>query len=79
MWCCNDVCSAIEAVEHQHNTTEKHLFIDCSTVWLKAVLLHNGNKFPSVPLDHVANTKESCDNMKVLLENIQYEKYNLKI
>jgi hypothetical protein len=28
-------------------------------VSLKAVLLHNGNKFPSVPLDHAANMTES--------------------
>jgi hypothetical protein len=60
---CNYVCCAIEAVEHQHNPAEGHLFIDSSIVRLKAVLLHNGNKFPFVPLDYVANTKESCENM----------------
>jgi len=43
------------------------------------VLLHNGNKFPSVHLDHVTNMNESYENMKLLLEKIHYEKYNLKI
>jgi hypothetical protein len=52
------------------------LFIDSSKVSLKAVLLHNGNKFPSVPLAHAANMKESYENMKLLLEKIQHEIYN---
>jgi len=43
------------------------------------VLLHNRNKFPSVPLVHAANMKESHENMKLLLEKIQYEKYNSNI
>jgi len=50
-----------------------------SKVSLKALLLHNGNKFPSVPPAHAAEMKESYENMKVLLEKIQYEKYNWNI
>ena len=75
---CNDVCCLIEAAGHKHIPTEGHLS-DSSKVRLKAMLLRNGNKFPSVPLDHVTNMKESCENMKLLLEKIHYEKYNLKI
>ena len=45
-----------------------------SEVSLKVLLLYNGNKFPSVPLDHTAEMKESYESMKVLLENIKYEK-----
>ena len=67
---CNDVCCAIEAVGHKHNPTEGYLLIDSSRVRLKAVILHNGNKFQSVLLDCVANMKESCENMKLLLEKI---------
>jgi len=40
------------------------------------VLLLNGNKFPPAPLAHAANMKEYYENMKLLLENIQYEKHN---
>ena len=75
----NDDCCPIEAAGHKHIPTERHLLIDSSKVRLKAVLLHNGNKFPSVPVDHVTNIKESCENMKLLLEKIHYEKYNLKM
>jgi hypothetical protein len=54
-------------------------FIDSSKVSLKAVHLHNGNNFPSVTLAHTANMKEPYENMKLLLEKIQYEKYNWNI
>jgi len=43
-------------------------FFDTSKVSLKAVFLHNRNKFPSVPLTHVANIKQSYENMKLLLK-----------
>jgi len=46
---CTDVWSAREALGNQHDPTEWRLFIDSSQSSLKAVLLHNGNKFPFVP------------------------------
>jgi hypothetical protein len=67
---CNDICYVMEAIGNQHSTPEWHLFIDSSKVSLKAVLLHNGNKYPSVPLAHAVNVKESYENMKLLLEKI---------
>jgi hypothetical protein len=72
---CNNVDSLLEAVEQQHNPGEWRLFIDSSRLSLKAVLLHNGNKKPSIPLAFAAHMKESYDNMKFLLTMIQYEKY----
>lgn len=35
---------------------------------LKAIHLHNGNKYPDIPLVHVIHMKELYDNMKLLLE-----------
>ena len=46
---CTDIWSARQAVGNQHDPSEWRLFIDSSQSSLKAVLLHNGNKFPSVP------------------------------
>jgi hypothetical protein len=40
---CNDICSVMEAFEHQYNTPEWRFFIESSRVGLKFVLLHNGN------------------------------------
>jgi hypothetical protein len=76
---CNDTCSVMEALGHQHNTPEWRLTIDSSKVSLKAVLPHNGNKYPSVPLAHALNVKESYENTKLLLEKIHYEKYKWNI
>ena len=45
----------------------------CSKVSLKVVLLHNGNRLPSVPLAHAANGKESYEGMKLLLGKIKYD------
>ena len=39
------------------------------------MLLHNGNKFPSLPLAYATNMKEKFENLKILLEKIQYFKY----
>jgi hypothetical protein len=60
----------MEALGHQHNAPEWCLFTDSSKVSLKAVLPHNGNKYPSVPLAHTVNMHESYENMKLLLEKI---------
>jgi hypothetical protein len=56
---CKDVCSVIEALRHQHDSSKCRLFIDSSNFSLKALVLHNGNKYPSVSLAHAANTKNS--------------------
>ena len=52
---------------------------DYSKVGLKLVLPHNGKKFPSAPLAHTAKVKEFYENIKLLLEKIQYEKYNWNV
>ncbi|UYV80765.1 hypothetical protein LAZ67_19001665 [Cordylochernes scorpioides] len=77
--CCNDVISLMKALGHDYDTEEWHLFIDSSKISLKAVLLHNGNKFPSVPIAHASNMKETYESMKLLLKKIEYERYGWKI
>jgi len=63
---CNDVCSVMEVLGHEYNPDQWYLFIDSSKVSLKVVLLHNGNRFPSAPLAHVANMKEIYESIKLL-------------
>jgi len=70
---CNDVCSVMEVLGHEYNPDHWRLFIVSSKVSLKVVLLHNGNRFPSVPLTHAANMKESSESMKLLFGRIQYD------
>jgi hypothetical protein len=59
----NDIFCVMEALGHQHNIPEWRLFNDSSTVSLKAVLHHNGNKYPSGLLAHAVNMIESHENM----------------
>ena len=58
-----------------HNPSDWRLFIDSSRRSLKGVLLHNGNKYPSIPIAHSVHLKESYDNMQLLLEAIKYSEY----
>ena len=49
------------------------MFIDSSKVSLKAVLLHNGNKHPSIPLAHAVEMEETYQSLKDLLDCINYD------
>ena len=75
---CNDVCSVTEVLGHIYMPYKQCLFTDSSKVSLKVVLLHNGNKFPSVPLAHAANMNESYESMKLLLGKSKYDVFRWK-
>ena len=55
---------------------EWRLFIDASKRSLKAVLLHNTNKYASVPLAHTTHLKETYENIKTVLRLIKYHSHN---
>ena len=42
---------------------------------LKAVLLLSGITLPSIPVGHSVRNKEPYENMKILMEVINYDKY----
>jgi hypothetical protein len=63
------------ALNINHKPEEWRLFIDWSKSSLKAVLLHNGSVLPSIPVGYAVNMKDSYDNMKLLLNCINYKKY----
>ena len=56
-------------------TEDWRLFIDSSKVGLKGELLHNGNRYLSIPIAHAIHMKEIYGNMQTLLEKIDYKKY----
>ena len=76
---CDDVCSVMEVLSHEFNPDQWRLFTDSSKVSLKVVLLHNGNKFPSVPLAQAANMNETYESTKLLLATIKYDEFNWKL
>lgn len=75
---CDDVDGLMHALGHEHISEEWRLFIDSSQRSLKAVLLHNGNKFSSVPVGYGV-VKESYDTMKRMLQYIKYEQHQWQI
>jgi hypothetical protein len=76
---CRDIEGLMAALNLDYDPKDWRLFIDSSKVSLKAVLLHNGNKLPSVPIGHAVHMKETYSNLKLLLETIQYERYKWQI
>lgn len=76
-------CKDIEGVMTFLNTPTDsdvwRLFIDSSKESLKAVLLHNGNEYPAILVAYSNQKEESYENIKNLLNHIQYKKYNWKI
>lgn len=62
---CHDVRGLFEAMGIPCNVPDWRLFIDSSCRSLKAVLLHNTNKWPSIPLAHSVHMSENYDNVKV--------------
>jgi hypothetical protein len=74
-----DVDSLFGAMGHVYNPEEWWTFIDSSKVSLKAVLLHTGNIYPSVPRAYSVHMKESHESMRVLFICIDYDKCKWKI
>jgi len=55
------------------------LFIDSSVKSLKAVLLHNGIEFPSIPVGHSVHMKEEYEYVKTLVDMIEYTSHNWEL
>ena len=77
-YCC-DVDSLMLAAGVKHKATEWRLLIDSPMLVVKAVLLHNGNVYPSIPIGHAVHMKETDGNAEVLLNTIKYTQHNWSI
>jgi len=73
---CKDVNGLFNAVGIEHEPTQRQLFIDSFTQKLSAVLLHNGNKYPSIPLAYSIQIKKGYENVKKLLLKTNYAEFN---
>jgi hypothetical protein len=71
---CNSNQELMEELQPEHTPEHWRFFTDSPKVSLKAVLLHNGNMFPSTPLAHAIHVKEMHENLEVLLQ----KKYAMK-
>ena len=69
---CNDIVELFQRLEIPCDNTNWRLFLDAFKKSIKAVLLHNGNTLPSVPIAYSTTMKESNENLKTILTSIQY-------
>lgn len=76
---CKDIEELFAVMKQPFVSREWRLFIDGSKTSIKAVLLHNGNEKPSIPVAFVTGMKEEYSTMKEILDLIQYNKFNFNI
>ena len=72
---CHKFAGLLQAMGCIHDPTEWPLFIDSSKTRLKFVLLHNGNRYASIPIGHSVHLKETYKNMNMLPMKIKYNKH----
>ena len=53
--------------------------MDSNTKSFKAVLLHNENIYPLLPMAHSVHFKEKYNDIKIVLEALNYQKYNWEV
>ena len=75
---CNDIHHLLDLGLREYKPEEWRLFIDISKRSLKCVLLHDGNKFGSIPIGHSVTLKEKYENTKLVLNKLKCE-LNLNI
>ncbi|GBL94787.1 hypothetical protein AVEN_244766-1 [Araneus ventricosus] len=73
---CSDIFGLTLKFGVKYKDDEWRLFIDSSKRSLKAVLLHNGNKYASVPVGHSTHLKESYENIEFVLTLLKYNGHN---
>ena len=69
---CTDIQGLFQEIGIAYSASDWRLFIDSSKRSLKALLLHNGKVYPSIPIAHSVQMKKDRESVKILLELIQY-------
>ena len=76
---CKDIEGLMTELGCEHNPAHWWLFIDSKKTSLKTVLLHNRNIKPSIPVGYSILRKVTYNTIKILLDILEYFKYNWKI
>jgi len=76
---CSDIHGLFKAFGQRYSSSEWRLFIDSSKISLKAVLFHNGNLKPSIPIAHSVILKETFVSIQKLFDAMQYKEFNWHI
>ena len=70
---CSDTDHLLEEIGTAHDPSEWLLFIDSSSRSLKCALLHSGNQYTAIPIDHSVHLREDYENVRFLMECIGYK------
>ena len=73
---CTDIQGLFQEIGIAYSALDWRLFIGSSKQNSKAVLLHNGNVYRSIPVAHSVQIKEDRESVKILLELIQYNDHH---
>jgi hypothetical protein len=73
---CSDISGLMCKLGVVYDASEWRLFIDSSKRSLKGVVLHNGNKYTSVPVAHYIHLKETYKNLEILLNKMKYKEHD---
>ena len=76
---CPKVHELMAALIITHDSLEWRLFIHSFKTSLRAVLLHNGNTMPSIPVGYAVHIKETYDNIKVFLKCINCNQHQWQL
>ena len=60
-------------IDFGHELNDRHIFIDNSSKSLRCVL-HNGNWYPSIPIEYSKLIQETFKYVTFLLETIDYNR-----
>ena len=69
---CNNTPGLFESVGIEYDPGHWRLFVDSSKESMKAVLIHNGNTLPSVPVAYSTTMKENYLTLQLILEKLNY-------
>ena len=72
---CSNIARLNNLMSLEYDATKWMLFIDSSNRALKVVLVHNGNSFSSIPIEHSIQMKETHNSMNHLLFGVNYQEH----
>jgi hypothetical protein len=73
---CNNVDSRMEAFIQQYDPNDWILFIDSWKMGFGAVMVHNRNAYPAVPIRCAIHMKELYENVHLPVQHRQCDKYS---
>ena len=76
---CNDISGLMQEIDCCYDPSKWRLFIDSSKASLKAVLLHNGNEKPLIPVARATGLNGTYEFMDFLLRLTKYKEHTWNI